>query len=56
VYYNSPLSIQGDVDKTQGNNGRILTANEILKLEPKQCLSKVLQLQKYLKAKSNLTK
>jgi len=42
----------GDVDGTQGNNGRILTANQILELKPEQCSSKVRVLQDYLRAKA----
>ena len=41
-----------DLDKTAGNNGRILTAKEILELDPKQCSAKVLELQKHLNSKA----
>lgn len=41
-----------DVDGTQGKNGRILTAEQILELKPEQCSSKVRILQDYLKAKA----
>ncbi|MBA4336362.1 hypothetical protein C0416_01125 [bacterium] len=40
-----------DVNRTKGNNGRILTVEQILELSPEQCSSKVKVLQEYLRAK-----
>ncbi|MBU1446292.1 hypothetical protein KKD70_03445 [Patescibacteria group bacterium] len=48
--YEATISAE-EVDSTISKNGRILTAEEVLELDTKQCSSKVLELQKHLQAK-----